>query len=219
MSRLQLALGISIISIVAFPAIGRAASFDCSKATYNDEAAVCANPNLSALDDLNAQAYARIVQKFGPSRYKFYAQDFMSSRRQCDAREACLATAYENSIEIYNSLGAAVSIAPFERYLARAGAVPNQPGQCAFTTVLQTGNRIQGSGTSLSLSNGGYQVSYDDLPDILKWQPAEPVMQCLVSLPTDCPAGDTRGKVMTVTNMKRMSSWTAPDSQHDCGGA
>jgi hypothetical protein len=42
---------------------------------------------------------------------------------------------------------------------------------------------------------------------------------CLVSLPQNCPPGDTRGRIYKTTNLRTRQSWTLPDSEHSCGGA
>ncbi len=105
--------------------------------------------------------------------------------------------------------------------------LPKRPGTCVFTHIksveerLSDGNNqwVAGSGSAVALTNGGYQVSYDQLPEVDSAHSGDRVMMCLVALPTDCPKGDDRGKVYTTTDLRTMKSWTLPDSQHECGGA
>src|SRR4051794_40191706 len=48
---------------------------------------------------------------------------------------------------------------------------------------------------------------------------ADHVLICLVFIPKNCPKGDDRGKMYTVTNLRTLKSWTLPNAQHSCGGA
>jgi hypothetical protein len=78
---------------------------------------------------------------------------------------------------------------------------------------------ILGSGTSIEFTNGIYLVSYDTVPEAESSKPRDPVKLCLISIPKNCPPGDNRGKVYTVTNLRTKKTFTLPDSQHSCGGA
>ena len=51
------ALGLALLLSVGIGSMGQAASFDCNKATTDTEIAICADPYLSALDELIASAY------------------------------------------------------------------------------------------------------------------------------------------------------------------
>ena len=44
--------------------MGQAASFDCNKATTETEKAICADPELSALDERMGEAWARLSPLF-----------------------------------------------------------------------------------------------------------------------------------------------------------
>lgn len=57
------------------------------------------------------------------------------------------------------------------------------------------------------------------LPAIKNSRVGDHVLNCLVFIPKDCPKGDDRGRIYTVTNLRTLESWTLPDSQHSCGGA
>jgi hypothetical protein len=131
-------------------------------------------------------------------------------------------------------LAAAAMIAaapPFRAQLMPAGDPPDGPvsepppttvGTCSFASVKDVGTRLQGdptSGSALSFVNGVAQVSYDDIPAIDASRPGDVVRLCLVSLPRNCPPGDERGKVYRAVNQRTGRSWTAPDSEHSCGGA
>lgn len=101
-------------------------------------------------------------------------------------------------------------------------ALPAKVGECVETALTDKGPRLEGmpeSGTSATYANGLAQVDYDVIPGIDHSTLGDKVKLCLVSLPTDCPPGDDRGKIYKATNLRTGESWTAPDSQHACGGA
>jgi len=103
-----------------------------------------------------------------------------------------------------------------------ATTLPTEIGGCVDTVVESHGPRLEGvadSGSAITYENGLIQVSYDVVPGIDHSQPGDAAHVCLVSVPENCPPGDDRGKVYTVTNGRTGESWTAPDSQHTCGGA
>ena len=111
---------------------------------------------------------------------------------------------------------------------ALADALPKRVGQCATTKVQKVETRlvdgstnkpIADSGSAVELANGGYQVSYDTVPEIEASRPGDAVKICLVSIPHPCPPGDKRGRIYKTTNLRTNGSWTLPDSEHSCGGA
>jgi hypothetical protein len=111
---------------------------------------------------------------------------------------------------------------------AVAAALPTRIGQCSRTAISRIGQRLEdastgrpipGSGSAVWFANGGYQVSYEEIPQIMRSHPGDPVRICLVALPHDCPPGDTRGRIYKTTNLRTRRSWTLPDSEHGCGGA
>ena len=111
---------------------------------------------------------------------------------------------------------------------ACAAGLPTRVGQCVKTTVKSVETRlvdgstnqpVAGSGSAISFANGGYQVSYSQLPSVNSSRAGDPVEICLVSLPRDCPPGDDRGREYRTTNLRTHKSWRLPDSEHSCGGA
>lgn len=108
--------------------------------------------------------------------------------------------------------------------LARADDLPAQLGACSETTISFIGGRLEGdnnfeTGTAVQFDNGGVQISYERDEGVVNSQIGDPVRICLVSIPSDCPPGDDRGKVYATTNLRTGASWEMPDSQHMCGGA
>jgi hypothetical protein len=105
---------------------------------------------------------------------------------------------------------------------ARARELPIRVGTCVSTTIKSIETRLQGvpgSGSAVSFENGGYQVSYDKVSAIEHSKVGDSVRMCLVSIPSDCPKGDERGRVYRTTNLRTHQTWKLPDSEHMCGGA
>lgn len=108
---------------------------------------------------------------------------------------------------------------------SRAGenaSLPITVGECSITSVARIGSRLDGmpnSGSAIKYANGGYQVSYDTVASVQDWRVGDQVKLCLVSIPTNCPPGDNRGKVYNATNLRTNETWEASDSEHSCGGA
>jgi len=109
-----------------------------------------------------------------------------------------------------------------------ADPLPTQIGQCSQSAISKIGTRLEdggtgaplpGSGSAVSFANGGYQVSYETVPQIVRSRIGDPVRICLFSIPKDCPPGDDRGRIYQTTNLRTRQSWRLPDSQHSCGGA
>lgn len=109
-----------------------------------------------------------------------------------------------------------------------AQGLPVKEATCVVTRVKSVEHRLQsgadgsfvpGSGSAVVFENGGYQVSYVELPTVQRSRAGDAVTLCLIRLPRGCPAGDARGRIYTTTNLRTMESWTMPDSSHSCGGA
>lgn len=108
------------------------------------------------------------------------------------------------------------------------GVLPTIVGSCDLTTVSQVGTRlmdgttnapIPGTGSAIWYADKGYQVSYEQVPGIDSSQVGDEVKLCLVSVPSDCPPGDDRGKVYSATNVRTGATWQEQDAEHSCGGA
>lgn len=111
---------------------------------------------------------------------------------------------------------------------AAAGSLPFVPGTCTETSISFLGQRltegangppIAGSGSAVGFANGGYQVSYDEIQAINLARLNDPVVICLVRLPSHCPPGDMRGRLYATVDLRTMLLWVLPDSEHSCGGA
>ena len=231
---LRFVLVMFAVAAVARPA--HAAGFNCAAATTPDERIVCANPQLSELDSFAGIAFGQASMASGPSETKPVARDFMAQRRGCGANERCILASYMAVLGDYAGLGAKVGAQDWVNAMAISGgsapasqSLPAAVGHCVQTTVsavtprLDPGRRPASadfdSGTAISFSNRGYQVSYERVPALLQSRPGAAAMMCLIKVPAHCPAGDARGRVYAVTNLRTGQSWALPDSQHTCGGA
>ena len=54
-------VGLTLLLSVGVGSVGKAASFDCNKATTETEIAICADPDLSALDELMGFTYRQYL--------------------------------------------------------------------------------------------------------------------------------------------------------------
>jgi hypothetical protein len=103
--------------------------------------------------------------------------------------------------------------------------LPTIPGTCVLATIASVETRlmdgskpIRGSGSAVVFANKGYQVSYEEIPEISASRRGDRVYMCLMQIPRGCPPGDNRGCIYTTTNLRTMQSWTLPDAEHMCGG-
>ena len=91
----------AIISAIGLLLIspGMAASFDCSKASNPYEKAVCANSNLSSLDDQLAVVYKNARAKSAdPEALRKTQIDWIKATRQCASDTSCIEKAYKDRI-------------------------------------------------------------------------------------------------------------------------
>lgn len=126
------------------------------------------------------------------------------------------------------ALMALIVLLPAAAFAQRNDPIPTRVGTCAFTHVREVSQRLEdgvthrvipNSGSAVTLANGLYQVSYDQIGAVNRSRRGDPVWACLMSLPANCPPGDHRGKLYTTTNLRTEEAWTLPDAEHGCGGA
>jgi uncharacterized protein len=214
-------------------------SFDCAKASTLDERAICAHRPLAELDQAMATAFAQASQKFKADAQKIAVQS-LAKRHGCKANPICILDQQVEAIGKYSYLGSTVSVplwaAPYRYHLlntqtgSRSPALPIRVGQCTVTQVTNISTRFGGElrepesklldpGSAISYANQGYQVSYSFVEALADSRVGDRVLLCLVSIPTNCPPGDDRGRIYSATNLRTNGSWLLPDAQHACGGA
>lgn len=228
---LLLAAGIVLAGVASSTA---QPSFDCRKASTPDELAICANPELGDLDSLIATAYGQLRAQLGKQTANRIHLPYLRARQACGGNAFCIMQRQANEIPAFEALGIPTNPpywldvhAPSYSQLKTMVNV----GDCTATTIDDITYRLcspdannvcvpsEGTGTTVVLSNGMYLISYDPVPAAFQSQAGDPVIACLVEKPRDCPPGDDRGYVWSVTNMRTGGVWELPDSQHMCGGA
>jgi uncharacterized protein YecT (DUF1311 family) len=187
----------------------RAASFNCNQAAAPSEFAICGDPQLSSLDSAIGVAYdQRLAQD--PSIRQIQRGWLKARNAGCGKDRTCLRLLMTDEL---GWLRSGLRLSP---------ALPTQVGACSVTTITQVASRldgIAGSGSNVAEANGAMEVSYDQIPAADGARRGDPALVCLVSLPTNCPPGDDRGKTYAVADLRTLGGWAAPDSEHMCGGA
>lgn len=101
-------------------------------------------------------------------------------------------------------------------------------GQCFNTQVRQVTFRlfdeavrrpVFGSGSKILFADGHENVEYDQVAVMDASRPGDPARLCVRSLPTGCPAGDSRGITYFVEDIRTGKRWESSDSPHPCDGA
>jgi len=89
-------LGLALLLSVGFGTVAKAASFDCNKAATETEIAICAEPELSALDELMGRLWAS--QEREPHEVKLQA-NWLARRNACEGRTSCIAFNYNTHLK------------------------------------------------------------------------------------------------------------------------
>ena len=232
-----IALACAIICGTAARAEGP--SFDCRKASLPAEKAICADPQLSAIDALVAKAFTGFEPAFGGDKRKI-ARALIADRNACGQDAACIVSAQNNALQTYGNAPSwvqdyniALIVKKALDIAARHPGSPDQPlpssiGQCALTHITALTTRLGDdpletaspeAGSLARFSNDGAGVSYEREPGLASSKVGDPVVMCLISIPRDCPEGDDRGRVYYGVDLTIKGTWALPDSQHMCGGA
>jgi uncharacterized protein len=88
-------LAVAFLGLTLLPLSSKAASFDCASAVSDVEGIVCADPELSALDDDVGDAYTILrAQSRDQSRLQREQREWLATRNRCKDRN-CIKNAYE----------------------------------------------------------------------------------------------------------------------------
>ena len=90
--------GFALLLSVGFGTVAKAASFDCNKATTETEIAICADPELSALDELMGATWAS--QKREPYEVKLQT-NWLAKRNSCEGDVSCIAFNYNIHLQTF----------------------------------------------------------------------------------------------------------------------
>lgn len=223
-----------LVSIFTFKSY--AVSFDCNKAATLVENVICSDEEISALDDALASSYANVLASSDDAgSIKLEQRNWLKKRNACQ-NKACLKTLYTQRIqELTRSKSASKETTNDQ---AGSDALPKKPGDCMDSTLLGKATRFEGAVAGQAGGEVFVQVTKDihlyvqtvpnfpasesidaymySTPDFVK---GDKISLCLLELPRDCPPGDERGKIYSVTNIKNNKSFVGIDAWHICGGA
>lgn len=228
--RIAVCFCVSPLLMVLSPARAKAQpispSFDCARASEEDELAICSSRKSTELDVVISIGNAWLQHRMGKNEVTRIGAPLLKERRACQSDLSCIDDRQLEFANVLETHGAPITL---PKWAEAGGGAPEEQlptiiGQCSRTTIDDIGGRLMSdsnfsSGTSVSFSNGGYQVSYESESAIISSHVGDPVTMCLESIPENCPPGDERGKIYKTTNDRTGLSWTLADSQHGCGGA
>ncbi|WP_245446349.1 lysozyme inhibitor LprI family protein [Mesorhizobium kowhaii] len=221
------------------PARADGPSFDCGKASLPAEKAICADPQLSAIDLLVSRAFKDFEPAFGGDK-RMIARGLIADRNTCKSDTACIVSALNNALQTYGNGPSWVqdyNTALIGKKALEAAAhnpngadqpLPSAIGQCASTHIETLTTRLGDdplataspeAGSAATFTNGGTAVSYDREPGLAASKVGDAAVMCLISIPRDCPKDDERGRVYYGIDLAIKGSRALPDSQHMCGGA
>jgi uncharacterized protein len=80
-------------------------SFNCSRATKQDELAICSNDELSSLDVEASSAYIKMRERVGTSEGNRIARYYRTRRNACQDNIVCIKIAIMESINAYQKAG------------------------------------------------------------------------------------------------------------------
>lgn len=221
------------------PALADGPSFDCRKAQLPAEKAICADPQMSAIDALVTKAYGGFEPAFGGDKRKI-ARGLAADRNACKSDAACIVSAQNNALQTYGNAPPWVrdyNLALIGKkaldFAARTPkptdqSLPEAVGKCGFTHIKTLTTRLgddpletasPDAGSAATFTNGGGAVSYDREPGLASSKVGDPVVMCLISIPRDCPKDDLRGRVFYAVDLAAKGTWALPDAEHLCGGA
>ena len=96
---------LALLLSVGLGSVGKAASFDCNKATTETEIAICGDPELSALDELMGFTYRQYLTyeswlSFEKDKSKIIQiqRDWINQRNKCQSNTFCLFKHYQRQI-------------------------------------------------------------------------------------------------------------------------
>lgn len=117
-------------------------SFDCRRARFADEIAVCQDPELARLDRLIGQGYQDLVAKFGEGPARSVAAPLLATRRACQSDVGCIKSAQLSAIRQFQQRGAVIADA--EMAPAAPAAAAQTPAAAAIYAVegLHLGGRV-----------------------------------------------------------------------------
>ena len=135
MRKFQLSTAALVLaSVSALPASANPPSFNCAKATYPDERAICSSAELSQLDNVVVAGYEYVRTKYGDQYAKSINAPLFQARRACAADVACIKEQQLAAIKKFESLGAPINALP----VAGTTNPPPTPDEQLAATIKRT---------------------------------------------------------------------------------
>ena len=83
--------------------------FDCRRATFADEVAICGDPELARLDRLIGDGYQVLLGRLGEAAARAIAAPLLASRRACSSDVGCIKNAQISTIQELQRRGAPIT--------------------------------------------------------------------------------------------------------------
>lgn len=93
----------------------------------------------------------------------------------------------------------------------RASSPLLRVGDCTLTKVTSV---EMAYASTITYDNELWQMDWADHPGFETSEKGDTVRLCLMSVPRSCPAGDTRGRMLSATNTRAGTTWIAQNSEH-----
>lgn len=215
---------------LAMVASVQAASFDCAKAATKVEKAICADDELSSLDEEMAATYKLALNKGNAKAIKSAQKDWLKERDSCASDSTgmyasmneCIKEQYNDRLYDLNrlvylpqKLKTCTDLVIDEKTTRFEGATPGEAGGEAFVVMQHHIGFFVLSVGGLSANDNADKYMYNT-KDFAK---GDKVKVCLTGVPNDCPPGDDRGKDYSITNYKNGKAFSGTPDWHSCGGA
>ncbi|CAG7856314.1 hypothetical protein MCAMS1_00747 [biofilm metagenome] len=222
-----------LVLVLALSTNAHAVSFNCKKASTLVENVICSDKNLSKLDDTLASSYKDTLKtSINSEKLRNEEAAWLVERNACKDK-VCVKLAYEKRInELVNQANSQI----YEQ--KNTTNIPSKVGKCVESKIQSKSTRFEGAvagdtggevNVQFDNSVGLYILDVEGLPKSTNQDKymystsdfaiGDDVKLCLSALPNDCPEGDDRGKVYSVTNHKNNKTFTGVDAWHLCGGA
>ena len=154
-----------LASFCVLPLAG-AASFDCAKAKSKQEKIICADPELSALDDSLAAAYKKARVQTPQALQKTLSQwqkQWLEGTQEC-ADSRCLKVNYQSQIDNLSHISPA---APSGKYVRYWKGKPDA-NSAGIDVIALTNNKAYVDGNAIWLTGGG-SANVGDINGVLPY--------------------------------------------------
>jgi S1-C subfamily serine protease len=150
-----------LLLILALPSAEADPSFDCRKARYPDEFAICNSPDLAELDNIIAAGYAYLKTRFGRPYADEIGIPAWRMRQSCQSDTYCIRQRQIQAVRAYQVAGAPVSLPGWvnsEETQSPPASPPLAPPSQAENSSPPTAREVS-SGTGFYLNKDGFLLT------------------------------------------------------------